>query len=67
MTARMSETKPSVSHQLYERGEHERNAAHAVRLAARETGLPAFRFPAASPWTVADALAFDPPEPAAAN
>ena len=37
----------------------------AVRRAARETGLPASCFPAASPWTVEAALAFDPPEPAA--
>jgi uncharacterized cupin superfamily protein len=37
----------------------------AIRRAARETGLPAARFPPASPWTVAAALAFDPPEPAA--
>jgi hypothetical protein len=37
----------------------------AVRRAARETGLPAARFPSASPWTVAAALAFDPPEPVA--
>ncbi len=35
----------------------------AVRLALRETGLPASRFPAAMPWTVAEALAYDPPEP----
>jgi hypothetical protein len=38
-----------------------------VRLAARETGLPASRFPATLPWTVAEALAYDPPEPTAAN
>ena len=37
----------------------------AVRRAARETGLPPERFPTISPWTVADSLAFDPPEPAA--
>jgi hypothetical protein len=37
----------------------------AVRRAARETGLLTARFPAASPWTVAEALAFDPPEPLA--
>jgi len=36
----------------------------AVRRAARETGLPASRLPAASPWTMEAALAFDPPEPA---
>jgi hypothetical protein len=35
----------------------------ALRRASRETGLPAARFPNASPWTVAEALAFDPPEP----
>ena len=35
----------------------------AVRIAARETGLDAGAFPARSPWTVAEALAFDPPEP----
>ncbi len=39
----------------------------AVRLAARETGLPASRFPATLPWTVAEALAYDPPEPTAAT
>jgi hypothetical protein len=33
----------------------------AVRRPARETGLPASRFPAASPWTVEAALALDPP------
>jgi hypothetical protein len=37
----------------------------AVRRAARETGLPAGGFPAVSPWTVAAALSFDPPEPVA--
>jgi hypothetical protein len=37
----------------------------AVRRAARETGLPAARLPATSPWTVAAALSFDPPEPIA--
>jgi hypothetical protein len=37
----------------------------AVRRAARETGLPAARFPVMLPWTVAAALAFDPPEPVA--
>jgi hypothetical protein len=36
----------------------------AIRLAARETGLPASRFAPAMPWTVTEALAFDPPEPA---
>lgn len=35
----------------------------AVRRAARETGLSTARFPTASPWTVAEAVAFDPPEP----
>jgi hypothetical protein len=39
----------------------------AVRLAARETGLPVSRFPATLPWTVAEALAYDPPEPATAS
>ena len=39
--------------------------ANAVRSATRETRLPASRFPAQSPWTVAEALAFDPPEPPA--
>jgi hypothetical protein len=39
----------------------------AVRRAARETGLPASRFPATLPWTVVQALAFDPPEPPAAR
>ena len=37
----------------------------AVKRAARETGLPADRFPAMSPWTVTELLAFDPPEPVA--
>jgi hypothetical protein len=37
----------------------------AVRAAARETGIAAEKFPATSPWTVDQALAFDPPEPAA--
>jgi hypothetical protein len=36
----------------------------AVRRAARETRLPAGTFPATCPWTVAEALAFDTPEPA---
>jgi len=31
---------------------------------ARDTGIPAARFPATSPWTVAEALACDPPAPA---
>nr|WP_294546077.1 DUF29 domain-containing protein [uncultured Rhodopila sp.] len=35
----------------------------ALRRAVRETGLPAARFPATLPWTVAQALAVDPPEP----
>lgn len=39
----------------------------ALRRAARETGLPAARFPATLPWSVAQALAFDPPEPPAAK
>ena len=34
----------------------------AVRLAARETGLQASLFPATMPWTVTEALAYDPPE-----
>ena len=37
----------------------------AVRAASRDTGIPAAEFPATSPWTVAETLAFDPPEPAA--
>jgi hypothetical protein len=37
----------------------------AIRAAARETGLPAAGFPTLSPWTVAEAIAFDPPEPVA--
>ncbi len=36
---------------------------NAVRLAARETGLPVARFPASMPWSVTEALAYDPPEP----
>jgi len=36
----------------------------AVRAASRDTGIPPARFPAASPWTIETALAFDPPEPA---
>jgi hypothetical protein len=39
----------------------------AVRRAAREMGVPASRFPDLSPWTLSEALAFDPPEPAAAG
>lgn len=35
----------------------------AVRAAARDTGIAASEFPAAVPWSVAEALAFDPPEP----
>lgn len=35
----------------------------AIKAAALETGLPASRFPAQSPWTVAQALAVDPPTP----
>ena len=52
------------------------NAAHNVvmrdgvtrltlELVARETGLPPAGFPTLSPWTVPEALAFDPPEPVA--
>lgn len=37
----------------------------AVRRTARATGLPPAAFPAALPWTVSEALAFDPPEPVA--
>jgi len=40
---------------------------NGIRRAARDTGLPAARFPAASPWTVEAALTFDPPEPAASG
>jgi hypothetical protein len=36
----------------------------AVRAAARDTRIAASAFPAASPWSVGEALAFDPPEPA---
>lgn len=39
----------------------------AVRVAARETGMQPARFPATPPWTVTEALAYDPPEPAAAH
>jgi hypothetical protein len=35
----------------------------AIRLATRETGLPASRFPTTMPWSVPEALAYDPPEP----
>ena len=35
----------------------------AIRRAARETGLATGCFPSESPWTVEQALAFDPPEP----
>ena len=37
--------------------------AEAVRRAAGQTGLPRATFPAACPWTLEEALAFDPPEP----
>jgi Domain of unknown function DUF29 len=33
----------------------------ALRLAVRETGLPAAEFPASMPWTVVEALAYEPP------
>lgn len=36
----------------------------AVRRAARETKLPAASFPQSSPWTVQQALSYQPPEPA---
>jgi hypothetical protein len=36
----------------------------AVKRAARETHLPISNFPTECPWTVAEALSFDPPEPA---
>ena len=39
----------------------------AVRLAARETGRPHAGFPTVSPWTVPEAIAFDPPEPVASG
>lgn len=35
----------------------------AVRAAAKETGIPEQRFPATSPWTLEQALEFDPPTP----
>jgi hypothetical protein len=35
----------------------------ALRRAARETGVPASKFPTTLPWTVAEALSFDPPDP----
>ncbi len=35
----------------------------AARRVARQTGLPRATFPAACPWTLDEALAFDPPEP----
>ena len=35
----------------------------AIRLAVHETRLPASRFAPAMPWTVTEALAFEPPEP----
>ena len=37
----------------------------AVRRTARQTGLPPAKFPATCPWTLDEALAFDPPEPPA--
>lgn len=36
----------------------------ALRLATREAGIDAKCFPPASPWTIEESLAFDPPEPA---
>jgi hypothetical protein len=39
----------------------------AVHDASLETGLPAARFPPSSPWTVAEALAFEPPPPVTVN
>ncbi len=35
----------------------------AVRRAARQTSLPPATFPATCPWTLDEALSFDPPEP----
>lgn len=35
----------------------------AMRRTARETRLPRAMFPPACPWTLDEALAFDPPEP----
>lgn len=35
----------------------------AVRRAAKETRIPEQRFPQQSPWTLEQALKFDPPEP----
>jgi hypothetical protein len=35
----------------------------ALRLAVRETGLPASRFPATMPWPVTEALVYEPLEP----
>jgi hypothetical protein len=35
---------------------------NAVRRASGETGVQALRFPPALPWTVAEALAYDPPD-----
>jgi len=37
----------------------------ALRAASRDTGIAAAHFPATSPWTVGEALAFDPPDPVA--
>ncbi len=37
----------------------------AVRRTARQTSLPRENFPATCPWTLEEALAFDPPEPRA--
>ncbi len=37
----------------------------AVRAASRDTDIPAAQFPATLPWTVAEVLAYDPPQPAA--
>lgn len=36
----------------------------AVRRAARETGLPESTFPQENPWTVEQALGYQPPQPA---
>ena len=35
----------------------------ALRRAARETGLPPTQFPASSPWSIEEALAYEPPDP----
>lgn len=58
--AAMLEGTPSLK--SYEDDLFQKAYPRAIREASAETGIPRARFPAISPWTIQEALAFEPPD-----